>query len=104
MDIHDTLVRSKKFMAGIELLLENKPTPLILLKACEELSELNTKLLQRVTKGAHTSEEILEEIVDVQMHLFMLERLYNFEQRKQPVLDKVTKMLTSKDFQKYKNK
>jgi hypothetical protein len=45
MDIHDILANSSKFMLGIQMLYDKKPTDLILLKACEELSDVQMHIL-----------------------------------------------------------
>jgi len=67
------LLHNKGFMEGVDILVRNKPSHKLLIKACEEFSELTTILLKWVCKPDKIEEyDLKEEIVDAQMHIIHL--------------------------------
>ena len=56
------------------------------LKAAEELSELETVLLQNINKGVYCKEQIAEEIADVYIMLKQLTLIYGIEDYKLSVM------------------
>lgn len=103
--VHHLLMSNKKFVDTINTLAAKKPYDKILLKACEELNELSTRLLQYVNnhKKIHAI-KIAEEIVDAQMNIILLCKVYDNIDFSTIVEDKVVKMICSKDVKKYKHK
>jgi predicted metal-dependent hydrolase len=92
---------TKEFNEAINILIDTKPDYLNITKALEELGELSVKLLQHLNKPESITEgDIEEEIVDVEMHLIMLNHL--FPVNDQIRAEKIKKFLDSKDFNKYK--
>lgn len=101
-----------EFQDGIKNLWVRKPTREIFLKAAEEMFELGLKLIQAANTASLTEkvspEDIREEMVDVNMHLQLLEKFMyvgnDFHKREMSLLDtkaKVIKMLNSDDYKKY---
>ena len=77
----------------IKFLAENNSDEYQLMKACEELSELTTALLQYITKKGQktTYQDVIDEIGDVKIRMELLEsrfgayavqRRYNFKLQK----------------------
>lgn len=102
--ITDMLNNDPDFRTAIDDLKRNKPYKKILIKACEELNELSTKLLQKVNNYEKvTDEEIGEEIIDAQMHLILLTKLISPDIIIALVKQKKEKFLASKERLKYKS-
>ncbi len=99
--IHDLLKLTPGFSDSIEILYQNKPKNKILKKACEEISELLTAILQKMNKKETPDEEILEEMVDAQTHIILLQKFFSQETIRKMVDQKVEKFLLSKDLKKY---
>jgi len=106
VSIHDKLITTKGFMQALEVLHAEKPKHKIITKALEELSELQTVLLQFLNKPEKVDiEEIGVEIVDVQQHLMLLPEIFKFEVDYNKVVDKqVTKFLNSNSYKNYEKK
>lgn len=106
MTRHQHLKDSEAFNFGVKVLFAKKPLKKSLLKMAEELSELSTKILQHVNNPNKVKhEDLLEELVDVQMHLDIFELFYNDSVLNRNIVDnKVEKMIMSEDFQKYLDK
>lgn len=64
-----------------------------LVKACKELSELNTAVLQYVTKKGRktTKQEIIDEIGDVKIRIKILEKVFGEKEVKKRVDFKLKK-------------
>lgn len=99
------LQKSWEFIGGCKVLIERKPLNLSLLKMAEELNELSTKILQKLNNPDKVNHaDIMEELVDVQMHLLIFEEIYNdVNINKDTVRTKISKMINSEDFKKYAN-
>lgn len=104
ISVEDMLLESDEFIEGVKLLIEKKPRDKSLLKAAEELNELSTAILKAVNKNnGDLSWDILEELVDVQMHLLLLQKLFKPDHLRDYVYQKVAKMIDSKEFHYYKS-
>jgi vacuolar-type H+-ATPase subunit I/STV1 len=107
--IAKNLNESVTFQVAIEQLYVHKPLDKIIVKAAEELNELAATLLQFVNKEdkAKQRQNVLEEMVDVNMHLQLLEKHFvgianaGNSQARLMVLRKINKMLNSRDFKQY---
>lgn len=103
--INQRLNDDKEFNAAIDILFKHKPERKIIQKAVEELMELATKLMQDLNDPDKLSDaEIVEEIVDVNMHLILIEKLFGQHTCKRLVGEKVRKFLSSKSLAKYASK
>lgn len=92
------------FRKALSVLHNHKSREMIFIKACEELNELSTKMLQWVNNTDKiTNNDLMEEIVDVQMHLDLLQLIFHSSDLEGARLQKVNKFLTSKDFLKYQH-
>lgn len=91
----------KKSEIVIKELLKTNSTKYQLLKACEELSELNTALLQYINKGDVKSykQDVIDEIGDVKIRLKILEEVFGKEK-----VSKRYKFKINKFFNYLKNK
>ena len=74
----------------IETLVKTNNPKYQLLKACEELSELNTALMQYVNKGTK-KQEIIDEIGDVKIRLKILEKVFSEKKVKKRYNFKINK-------------
>ncbi len=100
--INEALLHNSEFVRGVSVLLSNKPQNLCILKAAEELNELATVLLQWHNKPENFNQaEFIQELIDVQMHLILLQQYYLPEELMGISDIKVTKMINSKDFKHY---
>jgi hypothetical protein len=108
--IANALNEIEEFQDGITNLWERKPIDKIIIKAAEEMIELAEKLIKRVNEeGKVQDEEIVEEMIDVNMHLQLLEKLFlrggNDYAKRINALEvskiKVVKMLSGKSYKKY---
>ena len=93
----------KKFHYGIDVLISEKPLDKSLNKAVEELLELSTVLAKYINKpNAIKTEDITEEIVDVEMNLNLLKKYFPVSETMRD--SKVSKFLCSDDFKQYEEK
>lgn len=95
--------QSESFLKAIKILLSEKPKDKSICKAVEELGELSVKLMQYINKPESVSVgDIEEEIVDVEMHLIILNKLFPVSEEIRKT--KIEKMLKSKDYNFYLTK
>jgi hypothetical protein len=97
------LTDNKQFNEGIETLFNHKPKKKQYLKFAEELAELSAAILKHINKG-ESEEFILEEMVDVSMHINLISKHFSPLELKTMCEAKTKKFLSSKDFNKYKQK
>ncbi len=104
LPITDVFFDSSEFLQGLKILFLKKSKKKTFLKAAEELNELSTKIIQWVNDNDKVSDEdIVEEIVDVQMHLLTLQQHFSQQTCHDMALKKIKKFIDSKDFIEYKN-
>lgn len=72
------MTTKEKFYKAINIIADKKDKDLICIKACEELSELQTKLLQYVNKKSVKDEDIAEEVANVLFNCEILRIVLNF--------------------------
>jgi NTP pyrophosphatase (non-canonical NTP hydrolase) len=102
--INQRLSENINFTNSIEVLYKTKSKKKVFKKACEELAELLEKLLKYQNNAAKVSDEdIAEEIVDVCMHMELIQKYFDSPLFKGLVAGKVTKMANSNDFKRYLN-
>lgn len=90
------------FMDGIKGLFTNKSQREVYIKAAEEMNELVTKLLQYANEPSKiTDDELLEEIVDVQMHLILLMKYHPIKNQLEQSEIKIMKFINSTDYKTY---
>jgi phosphoribosyl-ATP pyrophosphohydrolase len=105
MSIEGLLLRKDEFKKGIEILIEHKSKKKAFMKCAEEAGELNLAIVQAYNKPSDEDEEhIIEELVDIQMHIILMQRYFNPILINRKVNEKIKKMVESKDFQKYVEK
>ncbi len=77
----------------LAFLLENNSDEYQLTKACEELSELTTALLQYITKKGRktTRQDVIDEIGDVKIRLKILEVIFGIDKVNERVDSKLAK-------------
>lgn len=103
--IEQLLLSKNEFVAGVDTLYTYKNRKKVINKCLEELSELTTKLLQQKNDTNKVSEDdLLEEVVDAQMHLILIQKYFLPDAIRKMVDTKVNRMVNSKDFKKYKAK
>lgn len=101
--IEQSLLENKDFCIAVQNLLKNKKKRKVFYKAAEETNELGAKLLKEAnTPFKVDDEDLLEEIVDVQMHLILVQKYFRKELKEKIIAEKVSKLINSKDYQKYK--
>lgn len=87
---------------GLTAIAENKKRSKIFRKAAEELSELNTKLLQRMNDREKISDaQIIGEIIDVEFQIVLLKRVFSISEHRTIRDAKMDKFLKSRDYKKY---
>ena len=86
-------VKQEEFNIFDKLIEGNDPT-YQLVKACEELSELTTALLQYVNKRGKTTTEqdVIVEIADVKIRMEVLERVFDSNKIKEAYDSKIEKL------------
>jgi NTP pyrophosphatase (non-canonical NTP hydrolase) len=100
--IQTMLLDHPDFPEAIFALYKHKKRRKVYTKAAEELAELSVRLLQAVNKGVDDN-MIAEELVDVQMHLILLQ-LYFTDILPLHVHEKMEKFLQSNDAKRYRSK
>lgn len=99
--IREALMNNKEFVEGINLLFKNRSKKKNLKKFAEELSELTTKILQKLNNPSKVGgDRILEELVDVQMHIIIAEMYYLEFEINDMAVEKINKMLNSACYKK----
>jgi hypothetical protein len=95
-----------KYEKVVKWMTKNVPTFKLKLKAMEELQELSLILTQEMSKpkGSVTTEEIVNEIGDVQFRLDILKQLYSAKAIKARAEDKANKALKRSKLTKHAQK
>lgn len=102
-EIQKWLLNYNEFLSGVDTLYKFKPKKKIVNKFLKELSELTVKLLQNKNGETKASDEdILRKMVDVQMHLILLQKFFLKEDIRRVTENKVIKMVQSDDIKKYR--
>lgn len=103
------LENNEEVMEGLKAIADNKPKERMLIKASEELSELQTAILQIVTKVMHNGKKrvkvrtkaVADEFVDVLVNLVVLADYLGEDLLMASVKKKSKKFLGHKDLKRY---
>lgn len=102
-----TMETDQRFVLGVDALAAHKSMKKIFVKAAEELNELSVKLLKHANNPDKvTSEAIMEEVVDVQMHVILLLQVlpFDLEQQTAQAAHKIEKFINTADYKKFVEK